>query len=116
MVWRSTNGKDANSYVRSEGLPGSARISIGISPQDPNYVYAFVAGSISIVTATTTINVNSGMVGLYQSKDNGVTFTQVVGKESQFFAILTHTSLGSSQGTYDLICAGFEPNDYVYWF
>jgi hypothetical protein len=110
LVWRSENGKDANSYVRSTGLPGSARISVAISPQDPNYVYAFVAGSISIVTATTTINVSSGMVGLYQSTDNGVNFTQVVGKESQFFSILTHTSTGSSQGTYDLICA-VHPRD-----
>lgn len=110
LVWRSTNGKDANSYVRAEGLPGSARISVAISPQDPNYVYAFVAGSITIITTAGPINVSSGMVGLYQSKDNGVTFTQVVGKESQFFSILTHTSLGSSQGTYDLICA-VHPRD-----
>lgn len=110
LVWRSTNGKDANSYVRSEGLPGSARISIAVSPQDPNYVYAFVAGNITITTTAGPITVGSGMVGLYQSKDNGVNFTQVVGKESQFFSLLTHTSLGASQGTYDLICA-VHPRD-----
>lgn len=110
IVWRSTNAKDANSYVRVDGIPGSSRIAMAFSPQDPNYAYLFIAGNVSITTTAGTLNVGSGLVGVYQSKDNGVTFSQVIGKESQYFAPLTNLSVGQSQGTYDLVIA-VHPRD-----
>ncbi len=110
FVYRSTNGTDATSYVAGTGFNTNARTAIAISPQDPNYVYAFVAGAVSIVTTSGTVNVADGMVGLYQSKDGGITYSQVVGKETQYFAILSYLSLGSSQGTYDLV-VGVHPRD-----
>lgn len=110
LLYATSNGKDRNSYVRCNGIPGNARVAMAFSPEDPNYCYAFVAGNVSINTGTGTINVSSGMVGLYQSTNGGTDFTQVAQKESQFFALLTHISLGSSQGTYDLIVA-VHPRD-----
>lgn len=103
LLWRSTNGKDANSYVRVDGIPTSNRIAIAFSNQDPNYAYILISGAVSISTTGGVVNAGSGMVGVYQSKDNGVTFSQIIGKESQYFNLLTHLSLGSSQGTYDLV-------------
>jgi photosystem II stability/assembly factor-like uncharacterized protein len=103
LLWRSTNGKDANSYVRVDGIPTSNRIAMAFSNQDPNYAYLLISGGVTITTTGGTINASSGMVGVYQSKDNGVTFSQIIGKESQYFNLLTHLSLGSSQGTYDLV-------------
>jgi hypothetical protein len=105
-IYRSTNPSDGSSYVQAQGLPLSAtRIALAVSSQDPNYVYAIYAGSITIAGQS----YGSGMVGIYRSTDNGQNFTQIVGQGSQNFAPLCNLGT-NSQGYYDL-CIVVNPND-----
>ncbi len=110
-VWRSSNPTDGNSFLRVDGLPGGSRMAITHSFSNPKYAYVVVTGNVTFTTPTTTISVGSGLVGIYQSKDNGVTFEQIVGKANTYFAPFTHIGLNSSQGGYD-ICIAVHPYNH----
>lgn len=109
-VWRSITPTDGASFVRVNGLPGGSRMAVTHSFSSPDYAYVVVVGSVSFTTPTGTVNVGSGLVGIYQSTDNGINFTQIVGQANTYFAPFTHIGLGSSQGTYDL-CAAVHPRN-----
>lgn len=90
-VYRSTNGTISTSYTAATGITGSFnRLVIGISPQDPNYVYVLASQS-------------NNFGGLFQSIDGGVSFTNIVPGGSKIFNPL---NLGAGgQGDYDLTIA-----------
>ncbi|MCB9241639.1 MAG: T9SS type A sorting domain-containing protein [Flavobacteriales bacterium] len=102
-VYRSTNPTDNSSYTQVTGLPlANSRMAIAASPSDPNYVYAVVVGTVSIDGTQGAFTVSGGLIGIFQSKDNGQNFSQIVGKASALFAPFTNQSLQSAQGNYDL--------------
>ncbi len=95
-IYRSTSGTTSGSYTASTGIPGGLnRMVIGISPQDPNYVY--VMGSQS-----------NNFGGLFQSTDGGATFKTLVPGGSTIFNPLNQGAGG--QGDYDL-CIAVHPRD-----
>lgn len=101
-IYRSTTPTVSGSYVAATGITitgGFNRLVIGISPQDPNYVY--VLGS----TAGFPSN-NFG--GLFQSTDGGATFNLIVPAGSKIFNPLNQGAGG--QGDYDL-CVAVHPRD-----
>ncbi|MCB9260790.1 MAG: T9SS type A sorting domain-containing protein [Flavobacteriales bacterium] len=111
-VYRSTDPTTNGSYTAVTGLPlsGISRMVVAHAPSDPNYAYVVVTGIISINGPRGVINVGSGLKGVYQSKDNGQNFEQIIGQGSTFFDPWTHLSLGFSQGSYDL-CLAVHPFD-----
>jgi len=109
QVYRSTNPDDANAYQPVSGIPGGVRIALAISDANEEYMYAMVAGSVAYAYNGTTVNPSSGLVGLYQSKDNGLTFSRVAGPANQYFNPLSRVD-GSSQGWYDLTVAVHPEN------
>ena len=95
-IYRSTTGTVNGSYTAATGIPiGFNRMVIGISPQDPNYVYIM------------TSNQNN-FGGLYQSTDGGVTFSLIVPGGSQIFNPCNVG--GGAQGDYDL-CVAVHPRN-----
>lgn len=99
-IYRSTTGTTSGSYVASTGITNiSNRMVIGISPQDPNYVYVILSSGGSSPN-------NFG--GLYQSKDGGISFTLIVPSGSTIFNPLNQGAGG--QGNYDL-CIAVHPRD-----
>ncbi|MCB9247005.1 MAG: T9SS type A sorting domain-containing protein [Flavobacteriales bacterium] len=109
-VFRSTDPTNESSYTEVSGVGVGSRAVLAVAESDPNYVYAVVTGTITIAAPTGNITVGSGLRGIYQSKDNGVTFDQIVGQGNTYFSPFTHLDLGSSQGTYDL-CAAVHPQN-----
>lgn len=109
-VWRATNATTESSYQLSSGLPIGARVVIAVAPSDPNFAYAQVTGSVTIEAPSGNVSVGDGLVGIYQSKDNGATFSRVVGKENPYFNLMTHLSLESGQGVYNS-CISVHPTN-----
>jgi hypothetical protein len=72
--------------------PGG-RVAIGISPQDPNYIYACGAAS------------NGSFAGLWRTTDGGSTWTKLVNQNSQ-----TNLFGSNNQGWYDNV-VGVDPNN-----
>lgn len=97
-LWRSTDYGDSWTLITS-GLPTSAqRLSIGVTPADPDVVYILCS-------------ISSAYGGLYRSDNAGVSFTT----QSTSPNILTWnesppTSGGGGQGWYDLVVA-VDPTD-----
>lgn len=91
--WRSTDG-GAN-YSQIFDIPSSSRVSIAVTPDEPNWVYA-IAGD------------GSGLVGIYQSKTSGASFTTQATTPN----LLGYGTTGGtgSQAWYDL-CIAADPND-----
>jgi photosystem II stability/assembly factor-like uncharacterized protein len=110
LIYHSTTPGDGNSYVRSEGVSNGSRAALAYSHSDPNYAYVVVSGGVSFEGPNGLVSVNSGLIGIFQSKDNGKTFSRIVGQTSLFFSPLTHVNLGRSQGTYNL-CIAVDPKD-----
>ena len=99
-IYRSTTGTTSGSYVASTGITNSFnRLVIGISPQDPNYVYVLLSSGGS--------NPNN-FGGLYQSTDGGISFSLLVAAGSLTFNPLNQGAGG--QGNYDL-CIAVHPRD-----
>lgn len=95
-IYKSTNGTVSTSYVAATGISGSFnRLVIGISPQDPNYVYVLASAS-------------NNFGGLFQSLDGGATFKLLVPGGSTIFNPLNGGAGG--QGNYDL-CVAVHPRD-----
>ena len=93
--YRSTDGGDTFIQITS-GIPNSGRIVIGVTPDDPNYVYCLLSQS-------------STFHGMYLSTDAGQTFNM----QSDTPNILGYQANGSDnggQGWYDL-CIAVDPND-----
>lgn len=109
-IYRSTTPNVDGSYKITAGVDNGSRMGIAVSHSDPNYVYVIVVGQVTIAASTGNITVGSGLIGLFQSKDNGENFTKIVGKANAYFAPFTHLQLGSSQGYYDL-CLAVHPAD-----
>ena len=72
--------------------PGG-RVAIGISPQDPNYIYACGAAG------------NGAFAGLWRTTDGGATWTKLVNQNSQ-----TDLFGSNNQGWYDNV-VGVDPNN-----
>ncbi len=90
------DGITASSYVASAGITGAFnRLVIGISPQDPNYVYVLASKS-------------NLFGGLFQSTDGGASFKLLVPSGSLIFDPLNGGAGG--QGDYDL-CIAVHPRD-----
>lgn len=110
-IYKSTDPATNNSYTILNDVPGgAARMAIAVSHSDPNYVYVIAVGNVTFTAASGPISVGSGLRGIYQSTNKGDNFSMIVGKANAYFAPFTHTSLGSSQGTYDLALA-VHPRD-----
>lgn len=86
------------------GFPSTGviqRVKLDIAPSDPNYIYAI------------TVDVNSGMEGLYRSTDAGTTWNPV-GPGLNLLAYGDGSSSGG-QGTYDLgFCINQTNKDIIY--
>jgi CUB domain/Divergent InlB B-repeat domain/Secretion system C-terminal sorting domain len=99
-VWRSTDGGITWVKLTATPLPstGTQRVAIGVSPHDPEYVYALFAKTTSY-----------GFQGMYRSIDGGTTWTQQATSPN----LLGWQSNGSDtdgQGWYDLSIA-VSPTD-----
>ncbi len=119
VIYRSTDPTTNGSFKQVAGIPlvtGNRRMAIAFSNSDPNYVYVIAVGSASIDGPIGFVTTNSGLNGVFQSKDNGQNFEQIIGSASSFFA--PFTSLTSqiapgvvrSQGYWDL-CIGVHPTE-----
>ncbi len=96
VIWRSTDGTTPSSYKKATGITGAFnRLVIGISPQDPNYVYVLASQA-------------NNFGGLFQSTDGGQTFSLIVPGGSTIFNPLNQGAGG--QGDYDLTIA-VHPRD-----
>ncbi len=93
MVWyatsddtfyRSTDGGESFSAISIPGLTNSGRITMDVTPANPNYVY--------FVSAATRAS-NYGFNGVFKSTDSGVTFTKTSENNDIF---------GSTQAWFDL--------------
>ncbi|MBI1305005.1 MAG: T9SS type A sorting domain-containing protein [Bacteroidetes bacterium] len=110
-IFRSTDPTVSTSYTAATGVPNSTvRSVIAVSPEDPNYVYVVSTGSVTISSTSGSVQVPSGLLGIFQSKDNGVTFEKVVGQASAVFAPFSIPSIQHSQGAYDM-CVAVHPRD-----
>ncbi len=90
------DGITASTYLASTGITGAFnRLVIGVSPQDPNYVYVLASKS-------------NLFGGLFQSTDGGATFKLIVPSGSPIFDPLNGGAGG--QGDYDL-CIAVHPRD-----
>lgn len=95
-IYRSTTPTVSGSYVAATGIPtGFNRLVLAISPQDPNYVYVLASK-------------DNNFGGLFQSKDGGSTFTQIIPGGSPIFNPLNVGAGG--QGDYDL-CVAVHPRN-----
>ncbi|MFT5725306.1 MAG: hypothetical protein ACI9JN_002430 [Bacteroidia bacterium] len=117
-VYRSENPTTTGSYSAVDGIPlgGVSRIAIAVSESDPAYSYIVVVGSVTFNGPTGQATAGSGLVGVYQSKDNGKNFAKIIGNASSFFApwsipgLATGPTTIHSQGGYDL-CVAVHPNN-----
>lgn len=127
-VYRSTDPATTGSFSAVSGLPvtGVNRIALAVSESDANYAYAVVVGTSYFTGPTADVWSNASLMGIYQSKDNGANFEEIVGRASSFFSPFTIPTLVTSgntrtfdgkvynychsQGYYD-ICIGVHPND-----
>lgn len=100
IVYRSTNPTDGGSYNGVNGLPvgGVARAVVAFSESDPNYAYVVLAGPVSIEGPQGTVTADDGLLGIYQSKDNGENFSKIVGSASSFFAPFTSIGFSTAPG------------------
>jgi len=114
-LYRATNPTSEASYTLSTGLPIGARVVVAMAPSDPNFVYAQITGSVTIETPSGNVSVGDGLVGVFQSKDNGSTFERIIGKENTFFNLMTHLSLQSGQGVYNT-CISVHPENAEWIF
>lgn len=109
-IWRSTDPTNGSSFTRVTGIPGGVRMGVAHSETDPNYAYAVVVGNVTINTPSQTVTLGDALVGIYQSKDNGATFEQIVSKANTYFAPFTQTNFSQAQGTWDL-CIAVHPRN-----
>lgn len=109
-VYRATSATTESSYTLATGVPVGARVVVAMAPSDPKFVYAQVTGSVTIETPSGNVSVGDGLVGVYQSKDNGSSFERIVGKENTYFNLMTHLSLESGQGIYNS-CISVHPEN-----
>jgi hypothetical protein len=109
-VYRSTNPTDGTSYKLADGVTIGSRIVLAVSESDPNYAYAMVTGSTTIEAPSGNVPVGAGLIGVFQSKDNGQTFGRIIGKENVYFNLMSHIRLGSGQGIYNS-CIGVHPQN-----
>jgi hypothetical protein len=99
-VWRSMDGGVTWTKLTATPLPatGTQRVAIGVSPHDPEYVYALFA-------KTTTYSFQ----GMYRSIDGGTTWTQQATAPNMLGWISTGSDT-DGQGWYDLAIA-VSPTD-----
>lgn len=85
---------DGNTVTQVAGFtsPGG-RVAIGISPEDPNYIYACGAAG------------NGSFAGLWRTTDGGTTWTKLVNQNSQ-----TNLFGSNNQGWYDNV-VGVDPRN-----
>jgi len=114
-IYRSTDPTNSSSYTAVTGIASTgSRAGLAYSESDPNYAYV-----VAVQNGITGVTTGAGLLGIWQSKDNGVTFTQIVGQSTTTFDPFTQGTRG--QGTYDLAIA-VHPRDKervfiggVYW-
>ena len=117
-VYRSEDPATNGSYTAVSGIPlgGVNRIALAVSDSDPNYSYILIVGNVTFNGPIGQVSASSGLVGVYQSKDNGKNFDRIIGNASSFFApwsvptLATGPSSIHSQGYYDL-CIGVHPTN-----
>ena len=92
-VYRSTNPTDGGSYATVGGLQvgGVSRAVLAFSDSDPNYAYVVLAGPVSIDGPQGAVTADDGLLGIYQSKDNGLNFTKIVGSANQSSLVIQMT-------------------------
>jgi hypothetical protein len=106
-IYRSTDPTNNSSYIAVTGITSTGtRTSMAVSESDPNYIYAVVVANGIVVEGTT---LNNALYGIFQSTDNGVSFTQIVGKANQYFQPFSRNATGG-QGSYDQ-AIGVHPTD-----
>jgi photosystem II stability/assembly factor-like uncharacterized protein len=106
-VYRSTDPTNNSSYVAVTGISSTGtRLGLAVSESDPNYIYAVVVSNGIMVEGTTF---NNALYGLFQSTDNGVSFTEIVGRANQYFQPFSRNATGG-QGSYDL-AIGVHPTN-----
>lgn len=94
---RSTDGGQSWSDA-SSGLPGNgSRLALGVSPANPDYVYALVAAS------------DNGLRGVYRSTDSGNTWTTCTTTPNLLGWAMDGSDQGG-QGWYDLTIAVSQQN------
>lgn len=100
-VYRSTNPTTTGTYTAVQGIPlaGVNRIALAIAPSDPNYAYIMIAGTVNFKGPTADVWTDAGLVGVYQSTDNGQNFTKLFGPASSFFSPLSVPTLVTSGRT-----------------
>lgn len=117
-VYHSSDPASSGSYTAVDGIPlgGATRAVSAFSESDPNYAYIVLVGRSTFNGPLGQVTAANGLLGIYQSKDNGKTFTQVVGNTTSFFSPFTIETLATSastvhsQGYYDL-CVGVHPQN-----
>lgn len=117
-VYRSEDPTTNGSYSAVSGIPlgGVNRIALAIAESDPNYAYILIVGTVTFNGPIGQVTASSGLVGVYQSKDNGKNFDRIIGNASSFFApwcvptLATGPSTIHSQGYYDL-CIAVHPTN-----
>ncbi|MSQ78797.1 MAG: T9SS type A sorting domain-containing protein [Flavobacteriaceae bacterium] len=101
IIYKSTDGKTyarvgnpSNPTPTNTNIPtGGSRIELAVSPTDPNYVYAQVAGS------------DNKLLGIYQSTDAGATWTRIGQKSTNNFDFDPLSNPVGGQGDYNNVIA-----------
>ncbi|MFT7590957.1 MAG: hypothetical protein ACI9UJ_000878, partial [bacterium] len=117
-VYRSENPTSSGTFTAVTGIPlgGVTRIELAVSESDPNYAYILIAGTVTFDGPIGRVTASSGLVGVYQSKDNGKAFSRIIGNASSFFAPWSAPTNSTgpntihSQGYYDL-CIAVHPTN-----
>ncbi len=97
-VWRSTNGGQtfANTTFNAVGM---SRVSIAVTPADPNYLYVLGCKSS-----------NYNFNGLYRSTNSAATFSTMSTTPNVLDGTLTGSSATTGQGWYDLALGASTSN------
>lgn len=103
-VYRSTDPTNTSSYTAVTGGATGTRATLAFSLSDPNYAYICAVANVN----RDGTNINGGLLGIWQSKDNGENFTQIVGSSTVTFDPFAQGNRG--QGTYDQ-CIAVHPTN-----
>ena len=110
LLWRSATPSDGSSYVAiTDNIATNRRSVIAWAESDPNYCYVVSTGAVSVDWDGLNGSYGSALVGLYRSKDAGLTFERLVGEMTQFFHPFSIIDL-QAQGLYNM-ALGVHPRD-----